>query len=158
MYYFNNETEESVWDKPVKPSAPSASPAAAQQHTWEERDDGSGNVYFFNTETEESVWERPAEMDTVPLPSPETPSGSPQHSWEERDDGSGNIYYFNTETEESVWERPSEMDASPFFDENIASTPTMEGGGKVKKMKRVKLPPKGTNVMSERNDSAGNTN
>ncbi|GMH55048.1 hypothetical protein TrLO_g10028 [Triparma laevis f. longispina] len=154
-YYFNNETEESVWDKPVKPSAPSASPAAAQQHTWEERDDGSGNVYFFNTETEESVWERPAEMDTVPLPSPETPSGSPQHSWEERDDGSGNIYFFNTETEESVWERPSEMDASPFFDENIASTPTMEGGGKVKKMKRVKLPHK-DKKWDTRDDGSGN--
>ncbi|GMH87233.1 hypothetical protein TrVE_jg6913 [Triparma verrucosa] len=131
-YYFNTETEESVWEKPVKPKTQEAAPAAAA-HNWEERlDEGSGATYYFNTETEESVWERPPEMDAAadPMPEPQTPQGAPQHNWEERlDESSGATYYFNTETEESVWERPPEMDAAPFFDDNAVSTPPMEGEG-----------------------------
>ena len=72
-YYFNERTEEAVWEKPAGFVAP---PPAADAHgsgselavtsdteqpEWAEHwDEEAGSYYYFNWKSEEAVWERPA--------------------------------------------------------------------------------------------------
>jgi YHS domain-containing protein len=87
-YYFNSQTSESTWTKPIAmlrvqvvQPAPSPAQRLVQQpgpqsvlshmvatgasvtaSAWKELQDGRGRTYYFNTETSEARWEKPAEM------------------------------------------------------------------------------------------------
>jgi hypothetical protein len=56
VYYFNERTNESRWDRPAEVNV------EGLVNPWEELEDSYGRAYFFNTITEESRWTKPAEM------------------------------------------------------------------------------------------------
>eukprot|EP01047_Picozoa_sp_COSAG01_P062787 COSAG01_NODE_8042_length_2944_cov_33.888576_1_plen_314_part_10 len=56
VYYFNERTNESRWDRPAEVNV------EGLVNPWEELEDGYGRAYFFNTITEESRWTKPVEM------------------------------------------------------------------------------------------------
>ena len=78
-YYFNTETQISVWERPAEmdqqqtffpndrevetPPLPEEDEAPEPSTPWEAKTDpASGATYYFNSETHESVWEKPQEL------------------------------------------------------------------------------------------------
>jgi len=63
MYYYNDETKASSWEKPdaLKTSAE----LMLSKCPWKEHKSDTGKIYFHNTETKESRWTRPKELDDI---------------------------------------------------------------------------------------------
>ncbi len=96
-YYYNTETNEVSWDKPVETPAP----------VWSEvLDESSGNFYYVNSATGETSWDKPAELsDTLEQPAI-AETASPEE-WVEVTDASGAVYYYNSVTNETSWDKPA---------------------------------------------------
>lgn len=107
-YYYNTETNEVSWEKPVEQvDTPTA--------VWSEvLDESSGNFYYVNSATGETSWDKPAEFaNTTEQPAiVETPSPD---EWVEVVDASGAVYYYNSITNETSWDKPAAS--------NVSSTP-----------------------------------
>jgi len=68
IYYYNNVTEETTWDKPSEPHIPLEKgfdeiQKAQEEGTWEQHTDEGGNVYYYNTATEVTTWDKPEEFE-----------------------------------------------------------------------------------------------
>ncbi|GMI48427.1 hypothetical protein TrCOL_g4157, partial [Triparma columacea] len=132
LYFFNNQTQESVWEKPAdfddeleayeEVKAPTAEEGAASTTTaapapaviWEKKTTDEGYEYFFNSLTGESVWEQPegyVDPNTAVNQPSSTTSAATTSPWEVRFTDEGYEYYFNTMTHESAWEKPADFDA-----------------------------------------------
>ena len=130
IYYYNTETKQSSWTKPVgfdvDISRPPPAPPPKKRKTGGEsasssqpklgevvegtswtlnKDPSSGKQFFTNTETGESVWEVPAELEgKVNL-------GGSDESDENRwrctiDLRSGDAYYFRKVSGDTSWDKP----------------------------------------------------
>ena len=66
LYFFNNYTQESVWEQPVDYVEPAAEEIAAAapvaQTVWNTRYTDEGYEYYYNTQTLQSVWEKPTDF------------------------------------------------------------------------------------------------
>jgi len=62
VYYYNNESGESSWDKPAGFSGGGGAPAAPpkKKSDWTKlKDDSSGDYYYYNEKTQQSQWDPP---------------------------------------------------------------------------------------------------
>ena len=99
VYYFNNETGESSWERPegeIGDIVPTAS------------DDGISAQPESSNHGQELAAEESGAVDDVPSHEPEhTSSGALPGGWVElQDQSSGQIYYYNSVSGETSWERP----------------------------------------------------
>lgn len=62
-YYFNDETQQSVWEKPLEMQT--ALEKALAESDWREYKAENGREYYYNVKTQESVWEIPEELQKV---------------------------------------------------------------------------------------------
>jgi len=152
IFYYNEETGESTWDKPSLKETPDASPEdevpaddvvaedsvdddAAVTETGEVEHDANLEQVQVDEQVAvvEAVEEPPTAEETVPF-SEELPSG-----WSSSiDETTGKSFYYNEETGESTWDKPSikeAPDASPedevsaddgSVDDDVVVTETVE--------------------------------
>ena len=102
IYYFNPETNETSWDRPVSGEGVSAeSHAVSQNDATAVPSDVSDDVKQTHPSNENVIEEHSEVKD--PLESEESlPAG-----WVKTEDpASGNIYYYNSETNETSWDHP----------------------------------------------------
>jgi len=119
-YYYNTETNEVSWEKPVEPSAPSS---------WTEvLDNSSGNYYYVNSETGETSWDKPAELSNTVAEAvePQVVEDVKTDEWVEVEDPSGAVYYYNRTTNETSWEKPTSASSESPSEEAAATTSDWE--------------------------------
>ena len=63
IYFYNNTTKQSAWEKPLCLKSPTERLLA--QCPWKEYTSDTGKVYYHNTQTKESVWSIPPELAAV---------------------------------------------------------------------------------------------
>ena len=100
VYFFNESTGETVYEKPGSEGSESALPAG-----WSETKDEEGNIYYYH-ENGETSYEKPgAEGDEWMEPSIRESMTLP-NGWKEVTDKNYGIYFFNDTTGETAYERP----------------------------------------------------
>jgi pre-mRNA-processing factor 40 len=62
-YYYNDETQQSVWEKPLELLTPLE--RALQGSDWREYKADNGREYYYNVKTQESVWEVPQDIQKI---------------------------------------------------------------------------------------------
>lgn len=62
-YYFNDETQQSVWEKPLELQTPLERALAGSD--WREYKAENGREYYYNVKSQESVWEIPKDIQAV---------------------------------------------------------------------------------------------
>ena len=135
-YYFNADSQETRWDRPVVDSgticnaetkegdengkdtmdfnsAAEAESKAAKggdlADGWEEvQDPTTGKNYYYNKETQETSWEKPTSTTSEPGTDESALPSEGENDWVETvDPSSGETYYYNAKTGETSWENPS---------------------------------------------------
>ncbi|ODV75892.1 snoRNA-splicing protein PRP40 CYBJADRAFT_121285, partial [Cyberlindnera jadinii NRRL Y-1542] len=84
-YYFNDETQQSVWEKPVELQTPLE--RALAESDWREYKAENGREYYYNVKSQESVWEIPEEIQRVLDEQQDGAEGAGDKQGEEASDG-----------------------------------------------------------------------
>lgn len=99
-YYFNDETQQSVWEKPVELQTPLE--RALAESDWREYKAENGREYYYNVKSQESVWEIPEEIQRVLDEQQDGAEGAGDKQGEEASDGKAS-------EKEEVAEKPAEV-------------------------------------------------
>ncbi|CAB9511698.1 transport protein SEC16B [Seminavis robusta] len=118
MFYFNDSTQESSWERPVWPHAEPGQVLPEGVSEGEQLTEIDQLEQVPEVVAAAGTSEGPADevLDTTPdktveqdIAPPSLPSG-----WVEvKDEGSGDVYFYNEVTQESSWERPEQPQGEP---------------------------------------------
>ncbi|XP_002156237.3 transcription elongation regulator 1 isoform X1 [Hydra vulgaris] len=113
LYYFNNKTRESKWDKPVEFS----------EKVTENKDT--------STKTESIVKEETPKSDENSKKKPIASRPIPGSGWHLVWTGDGKVFFFNPVSKSSIWERPKELESNLQIDEMLREGPEQKEEVKV---------------------------
>eukprot|EP00526_Cylindrotheca_closterium_P004161 CAMPEP_0113637722 /NCGR_PEP_ID=MMETSP0017_2-20120614/19755_1 /TAXON_ID=2856 /ORGANISM="Cylindrotheca closterium" /LENGTH=4255 /DNA_ID=CAMNT_0000548783 /DNA_START=113 /DNA_END=12880 /DNA_ORIENTATION=+ /assembly_acc=CAM_ASM_000147 len=99
-YYYNTETQETVWEKPVSTSSEGADEIADKEKLPAE--EAEGEVHDGNVDGPP-----PADDEAEMIQEEQNDNELPLDWTEVVDEASGQIYYYNSATQETSWEKPS---------------------------------------------------
>ena len=102
-YYFNEKTEETVWERPAEFVSKTAAEEEGNE-PFEDSNDGSSPVRPQSPIPQPQEEHSDDDHDDHPAPAA---SGS---NWVEYKDEEGQSYFYNEKTQETVWDRPADFD------------------------------------------------
>jgi len=121
LYYFNNKTKESKWDKPSEFLKDDKSTDNNKEGGENKQEDGDKVKKDGDEKKPEGGETKKEEKDTKQKPIASKPvSGTGWHLvWT----GDGKVFFFHPTTKTSIWERPKELENNPLVDEILRKGP-----------------------------------
>ena len=139
-YYYNEKTDETVWEKPTTNASSSSS--SESEKSSDSLPDGwtahvsentkPGETYYYNEKTDETVWEKPTtNASSSSASESEKSSDSLPDGWTahvSENTKPGETYYYNEKTDETVWEKPTTNASSSSASESEKSSDSLPDG------------------------------